>query len=30
MWVKNKGTNDCNKSTTVCDVDIAQCDNETI
>ena len=27
---KNKGANECDKSTVICDVGIAQCDNGTV
>ena len=30
MWEKNKGTIECDKSTVTYDVDIAQCENDTI
>ena len=30
MWEKNKGTNECDKITIICNIGITQCDNETV
>ena len=30
MWEKSKGTTQCDKITVTCDVEITQCDDETI